>query len=253
MSYEFTNKTMEVTVANPVTEAVGEHDEGRLLAAARKGDRGAFAGLVMPHENRILHIAQRITRNHEDAEDVVQISMLQAFRHLDGFQGNSRFSTWLIRIVTNEALMKLRARQRHHEVSLEQMGESDGAPKQIELLDPRSDPEQNCARRELRGVLGKAIEQLGPSHREVFQLRCMKELSAQETAKILGVPVSTVKARLHRARLSLLRNARSLLSGKDTHPSRRRRSYSGEIVRTNLGPGYTPVTEHALATCAQEF
>src|SRR5262252_10503559 len=97
--------------------------EASLLASARAGDAAAFASLVMPHRDSILRLTQRILRNREDAEDAVQTAFLDALRHLDSFQGRSRFSSWLTSIALNAAFMRLRTSRRRSETSLEEICE----------------------------------------------------------------------------------------------------------------------------------
>jgi len=135
-----------------------ELDEQRLLACARSGDSAAFESLVMPHRDAILRLARRILRNQEDAEDVVQIALLEAFRHLNAFEGRSRFSSWLHRIATNAALMRLRASRHKYEMSLDQIIEGDDRPAQFHVVEPRPNPEQECSAKEVRAVLGEAID-----------------------------------------------------------------------------------------------
>src|SRR5215469_4700049 len=96
-------------------------EEENLLACARAGDTAAFASLVMPHRDGILRLTQRILRNREDAEDAVQTAFLDALRHLDAFQGRSRFSSWLSRIAMNAAFMRLRSSRRGTETSFDEM------------------------------------------------------------------------------------------------------------------------------------
>lgn len=194
--------------------------EGKLLEAARNGDACAFEALVVPERRRILRIAQRIMRDYEDAEDVVQNALVKAYRHISGFRGNELFSTWLIRIVTNEALMKLRSGRRNREVPLDQATEPDKVPKQIHLLDLRPTPEEDYLDHEVRDVLRKAIARLDEKSREIFQLRYVSELSVRDSADLLGLPVSTVKARLHRARRRLSRIAHLMLAGRRDPRSR---------------------------------
>src|ERR1700747_543694 len=100
---------------------VTEEKEENLLATARAGDPAAFETLVMPHRDAMFRIAQRILRNREDAEDAVQTAFLDALRHLDAFEGRSRFSSWLTRIALNAAFMRLRANRRKSEMSLDEM------------------------------------------------------------------------------------------------------------------------------------
>jgi RNA polymerase sigma-70 factor (ECF subfamily) len=190
--------------------------EESLLARARAGDTAAFASLVMPHRDGMLRLAQRILRNREDAEDVVQTAFLDALRHLDAFRGRSRFSSWLSRIVLNAAFMKLRTSRRENEASLDEMVERETAAR-FEVVEGRPNPEQECSLKEARVLLAKAIDRLGPLYVEVLHMFHVQELPAKEAARILGVPVGTVKARLHRARSSLSRHLQSIL-GRRTRP-----------------------------------
>ena len=185
-------------------------EEESLLACARAGDTAAFASLVMPHRDGILRLTQRILRNREDAEDAVQTAFLDALRHLDSFQGGSRFSSWLSRIAMNAAFMKLRTSRRKNEASLDEMVERETAAR-FEVVEGRPNPEQECSLKEARLLLAKAIDRLGPLYREVLHMFHVQELSAKEAARILGVPVGTVKARLHRARSRLSQRLQSML------------------------------------------
>lgn len=194
---------------NGQSSFVSEEEEN-LLLCARSGDAAAFASLVMPHRDGILRLTQRILRNREDAEDAVQTAFLEALRHLDGFQGRSRFSSWLTRIALNAAFMRLRSSRRRTETSLDEMVERDTVGR-FQVVEARPNPEQECSVKEARLLLAKAIHRLGPLYAEVVYLLHVKDLSAKEAARILGVPVGTVKARLHRARSRLTRRVRSML------------------------------------------
>jgi RNA polymerase sigma-70 factor, ECF subfamily len=185
-------------------------EEESLLASARAGDTAAFASLVMPHRDGILRLTQRILRNREDAEDAVQTAFLEALRHLDGFEGRSRFSSWLTRIALNAAFIRLRTGRRKNEASLDEMVERETAAR-FEVVEGRPNPEQECLLREAHVLLAKAIDQLGPLYGEVLHMFHIQELPAKEAARILGVPVGTVKARLHRARSRLSRHFQSML------------------------------------------
>jgi len=193
--------------------SLATNEEGRLLACARAGDEAAFASLVMPHRDGILRLTQRILRNREDAEDAVQTAFLDALRHLDSFQGRSRFSSWLTRIALNAAFMKLRLSRRRTETSLDEMVERDTAAR-FPVVEAKPNPEQECSLKEARILLAKAIDRLGPLYSEVLHMFHVQELSAKEAARILGVPVGTVKARLHRARSRLSRHLQSMLIGR---------------------------------------
>ena len=185
-------------------------EEESLLARARAGDTAAFASLVMPHRDGILRLTQRILHNREDAEDAVQSAFLDALRHLDSFQGRSRFSSWLSRIAMNAAFMRLRTGRRKNEASLDEMVVGESAAK-FEVVEGRPNPEQECSLKEARFLLAKAIDRLEPLYFEVLHMFHVQELPAKEAARILGVPVGTVKARLHRARSRLSRHLQSML------------------------------------------
>ncbi len=174
-----------------------------LVKASKGGDLTAFDQLVGPYQGKLFSVALGITRNREDAEDVVQKSLLQAFIHLDAFQGTSKFSTWVMRIAINEALMNLRKKRRSAEVSLDECREMEEGWLLREVTDRRATPEESCSQQELYRLLAGVIEQLQPSHRVIVHLRYVKGFSAEDTSRRLGLPVSTVKARLHRARLQL--------------------------------------------------
>jgi RNA polymerase sigma-70 factor (ECF subfamily) len=181
---------------------VVKEDEPVLVAAAQAGDINAFETLVGRYERKILRLAQNITQNREDAEDVMQEAFLKAYEHLSGFEGNSRFYTWLVRIAVNQALMKLRKR-RPNVVSIDEevnTGE-DLIPREIEDWGPS--PEDRYKQTELSDILSEVIADLDPSFRIVFQLRDIEELSTEETAEALGLSVPAVKSRLLRARLKL--------------------------------------------------
>jgi RNA polymerase sigma-70 factor, ECF subfamily len=177
-------------------------DEPILVSAAQNGDISAFETLVGRYERKIFRLTQNITQNREDAEDAMQEAFLKAFQHLDEFQGNSRFYTWLVRIAVNQALMKLRKR-RPNVVSLDEeidTGE-DMMPREVEDWGPS--PQQRYEQTELSEILGKVIGELESPFRVVFQLRDIEEMSTEETAEALGLSVPAVKSRLLRARLKL--------------------------------------------------
>jgi RNA polymerase sigma-70 factor, ECF subfamily len=189
-------------------------EEARLLASARAGDAAAFASLVMPHRDAIFRVTQRILRNPDDAEDAVQTAFLEALRHLASFQGRSRFSSWLTRIAMNAAFMRLRTSRRKSETSLDEMVKGVDRLARLHLSEARPNPEQECSAKEVRGLMDKALDRLGPLYVEVLHMRDVQELSAKEAARILGLPVGTVKARLHRARSRLTRHVQAMLVPK---------------------------------------
>ncbi len=174
-----------------------------LVRAAKGGDDGAFNQLVKRYDRNVFRIAQHITQNREDAEDVVQDAFLKAYTNLQQFQEQSKFYTWLVRIAVNEALMKLRRRRPERTVSLDeeiQTGE-DSVPREVADWSPN--PEQNYNQAELREILTKTIQGLPPGFRTVFILRDVEGLSTEETADALELSIPAVKSRLLRARLQL--------------------------------------------------
>lgn len=186
-------------------------DEAHLLACARAGDAAAFESLAEPHRNAMLRVAQRVLRNREDAEDAVQTAFLDALRNLHGFEGRSRFSSWLMRIAMNAAFMRLRVSRRENEVSLDEMMDDADKPAKFYLSESRPNPEQEVSAKEAQVLLNRALRRLGPIYVEVIRMRNVQQLSAREAAHILRLPVGTVKARLHRARTRLVRSAQLML------------------------------------------
>jgi RNA polymerase sigma-70 factor (ECF subfamily) len=176
--------------------------DAALVAATRRGETHAFEKLVFRHERRVFAVAQRITNNREDAEDVMQESFHKAFLHLDDFQEKSRFSTWLTRIAMNEAFMLLRRRRRVLEVLPE--SPDDGVKSVSEaFIDQSPSPEESCWRRERTELLTEAINHLGPKIRRTILLRDIEERSLEETAQILGTSVGAVKSRIFQGRQKL--------------------------------------------------
>jgi len=186
----------------PVSSLSGA-DEASLVAQSREGDARAYSELVRRYEGKIFRLAQHITQNREDAEDVLQETFMRAYEHLDQFQGASKFYTWIVRIAVNQALMKLRRRKSDKSVSLDETIDTgeDTVVREIAAWD--EDPEQRFSREELRGILDSAVQSLDPLYRSVFVLRDVDDLSTEETAEALGLSVPAVKSRLLRARLQL--------------------------------------------------
>jgi RNA polymerase sigma-70 factor (ECF subfamily) len=178
-------------------------DESTLVAQSREGDTRAFGELVRRYEGKIFRLAQHVTQNREDAEDVLQETFLKAYEHLDQFKGDSKFYTWIVRIAVNQALMKLRRRKTDKSVSLDETIDTgeDTITREIAAWD--EDPEQRFSREELGEILDSAVDSLEPPYRSVFVLRDIEELSTEETAEALNLSVPAVKSRLLRARLQL--------------------------------------------------
>ena len=178
-------------------------DEMALVQAAKRGDVSAYEELVKRYDRNVFRIAQHITQNREDAEDVVQDAFLKAYENLDQFQGNSKFYTWLVRIAVNEALMKLRRRRSDRTVSLDEDIETEEDTMPREVADWSPNPEQLYKQGELKDILRKTIQGLPASFRTVFVLRDVEGLSTEETAEALDLSIPAVKSRLLRARLQL--------------------------------------------------
>ncbi len=192
-------------VADPaLAEAQAEiHPDVALVERAKAGDTAAFEQLVRQYERQIFRTAQHITQNREDAEDITQDVFFKAFQKLDQFQGNSKFSTWLVRIAVNESLMRLRKRKTSKTVSMDQDVETAEGSIPRDFAEWRPNPEQNYSQSELAEILRKTIAGLPPGFRTVFTLRDIENLSTEETAEALGLSVPAVKSRLLRARLQL--------------------------------------------------
>jgi RNA polymerase sigma-70 factor (ECF subfamily) len=180
-----------------------ENDEVRLVARAKEGDFDAFETLVSRSEGKVYSHILRFVANEEDARDLLQETYLSAYKNLAKFKGDSAFSTWVYRIATNHALMKLR-KKHPQEVAFDEIH----VPTHEELRgrsisDWHVDPREALLRSELRGVLESAIGKLPALYRAVVLMRDVEELSTEETARALGISEGAVKTRLHRARIFL--------------------------------------------------
>jgi len=179
-------------------------DEHRLVAALRRGDPAAFEDLVRRYGGRMLAVARRMLRVEEDARDAVQEAFVSAFKALDGFAGNARLSTWLHRIVVNAALMRLRRQRRKPEESIDELlprFDESGAWADDETR--ATTPADLLERAETRTIVRECIDRLPASYRTILLLRDIEELDTDEAAAALGMSVTAVKTRLHRARQAL--------------------------------------------------
>ena len=183
--------------------------ETALVERLREGDASALEALMERYASRIFRIARGIARTDADAEEVVQDVFLTLARKIEGFEGRAQLSTWIHRVATNAALLKRRGKRVQVEVSLEENlptflddGHREG-PRPYLLADWSRTPEAELLDGEARAVLSRAIDQLPESYRAVLILRDVEELSNEETARILDESVSTIKSRLHRARMAL--------------------------------------------------
>ncbi len=180
-------------------------EDGALLARLQAGDPAAFEVLVRRYGGRMLATARRLVRVEEEARDVLQDAFLAAYRAIGSFQGTARLSTWLHRIVVNEALMRLRRRRRRPEESIDAL-----LPRFAEnghFAEPvvpwGGDGAVLLERRETRSLVRRAIDRLPDNYRTVLLLRDIEDLDTEETAARLGIRANAVKIRLHRARQAL--------------------------------------------------
>jgi RNA polymerase sigma-70 factor (ECF subfamily) len=181
----------------------GVEDDLTLVHGVKSGQASAFEKLVKKYDRKLLRIAQSVTHNREEAEDAVQETFFKVYQRLDQFQESAKFSTWLIRIVLNEALMKLRKKRTAREESLDTDVQSDGDILPTDVADWSPNPQEHYSAVEFREILIKCLLRLRPTLRVVFVLRDMEELSINETSEALGLSAVAVKARLFRARLEL--------------------------------------------------
>jgi len=207
----------------PAKRRMDARDEYALLAAAKRGDSAAFEILCKQSANTVFHLARRIMRNNEDAEDVVQESFQQAFIHLNRFNGDSRFSTWLSRIAINAALMKLR-KKHVRDVPLDESAEIEEPSFRQKIEDQGLNPEQLYAQKERQRILSEAINGLTPGMRKAIELRELGERSTEETAQIMGISVTAVKARVFHGRRKLRERLNHFVrpawtAGRDASPT----------------------------------
>jgi RNA polymerase sigma-70 factor, ECF subfamily len=182
---------------------LNEMGEELLISAAKSGDAVAFVELSKRHSNKILRRAYRIVKNWQDAEDVLQESLMRAFLHLKDFEERSSFSSWLTRIAINFSLMSLRKKRGHIEISMEVINDDHGNTYRWEPQDPAESPESRYSRREREDLLEGAIRQLPPTLRQVLQMKIIDGRSGEEVAETLGISVPAAKSRLARAKTAL--------------------------------------------------
>jgi RNA polymerase sigma-70 factor, ECF subfamily len=197
---------LNVVVSNPEQ---GSTREQELIAQVQRGHTELFYELVRPYERRVFAAALAILRNETDAEDAAQEAMLKALANIQQFRAEARFSTWLIQITVNEALMRRRRERTRMTEAIDDNRDDEGDYAPREFADWREIPSEALERKEVRQKLADALASLDRKYREVFVLRDMEQLNIQETAAALGISVASVKTRLLRARLML----RDLLAG----------------------------------------
>jgi RNA polymerase sigma-70 factor (ECF subfamily) len=178
-----------------------------LVAAARAGSSSAFEELQSLYSRRLYKRIFSVTRNREDAEDALQDTFLRAYVALNSFEGRSQFASWLTRIAINSALMTLRKRRSRAEVSFDLPSESEEHSQTFDVCDTALNPEQICEQRQRCYCALRAVNKLHPRLRTPLSIWMNQECSMKEVARALDLPLATVKARLHRARKRLNRDA----------------------------------------------
>lgn len=175
-----------------------------LIADFQKGNESSFEELLQRYSSKVYSLASRLTRNNEDAEEVLQDVFVTVYRKIAGFEGKASFSSWLYRVTVNAAFMKLRKRRQDHSVSLEDL------MTQIHVVPALRSPETAhvdslSIKHQMLEALEQAIQKLPDEYRPVFILRDVDGLTSREVGKILDLTVPAVKSRLHRSRLMLRR------------------------------------------------
>jgi RNA polymerase sigma-70 factor, ECF subfamily len=195
-------------------------NETELIRRIVAGEKELFHELIRPYERMVYLTVLSIVKNEVDAEDAAQEAIINAYRHLDSFRAESKFSTWLTMIAINEGRKRLRKAKGAVEDSLEEMAEDkEGDYTPAALTDWREIPLEALERKELREALRKAVASLPDIYRDVFTLRDLDELNTEETAEALGLTAGVVKVRLHRARILLQKRLVPFL--KTTAPARK--------------------------------
>jgi RNA polymerase sigma-70 factor (ECF subfamily) len=191
-----------------------------MIASILAGDARLFHELIRPYERRVFAMALSFLRNEADAEDVTQEAFLKAFRNLASFRGDAKFGTWLVSITLNEARSRIRRRDAVKIESLDEPEDEQGQASPALLRDWKEIPSEALERKEIRLLLHKAVTALPLIYREVFQLRDIEQMSVSEAAAALGITISSVKVRLHRARMMLQKSLAPEL--QQAAPKRRR-------------------------------
>ena len=176
--------------------------EAAIVRKVLKGDTNAFETLVLEYEKNVYNIALRMTGNSEDASDMTQEAFIKAFNSLQSFRGDSKFSVWLYRIVSNVCLDFLRSRNRRPTVSLS-VEDDDGEDTQLDVADEIQSPELLLDRKLTRESVRRGLDSLPPDYRQILLLREIQGFSYKEISKALHLEVGTVKSRIFRARKRL--------------------------------------------------
>ena len=195
---------------------VSKKSDMELVDGVRKGDQDSFEELLGRYNNKVFSLATRLTRNPEDAEEVLQDVFVTVHRKLDSFAGKSSFSSWLYRITVNAAFMKLRKRRQIQSVSFEDILQQPQMTSALRAPDTTFVDAQSM-RNEMLSALEVAISRLPDEYRPVFILRDVDGLTSKEVGKILDLTIPAVKSRLHRSRLMLRRRLARFFDDQHVH------------------------------------
>jgi RNA polymerase sigma-70 factor (ECF subfamily) len=195
--------------SQPASPPVEVSDE-ILVERARGKDESAFEELVGRYEDKLYRLAMRFVRNETDAQEILQDAFLSAWRNLPSFEGRAQFGSWMYRVTVNAALMLLRTRNRHPEVTVDDVDPAvlnDAVSESGQMMRASADwsqrPDEQLQSEEVRKHIQTSVDALPDGLRTVFLLRDVEELSTEDTAEMLGLSVPAVKTRLHRARMAL--------------------------------------------------
>ena len=199
--------SVESTSPGPASRDWHYADDRALAAAVGAGERDAFVHLMRRYNRRLYRLARATLRNDADAQDALQDAYLAAYRAIGTFRGDAQLSTWLSRLVANACLARLRRdARRHARAPMVSVSANDEPDRELMDLSHDASPDDALMRAEVRALLERKLDALPEAFRVVFVLRCVEELSVEETAQSLGIPEATVRTRQYRAR-SLLRES----------------------------------------------
>lgn len=200
-SKRVTKRSSDRTVLQMQTKG---NNEAELIARIVAGEKELFYELIRPYERMVYLTVLAMVKNEAEAEDGAQEAVISAYRHLNSFRAEAKFSTWLTTIALNEGRKRLRKAKTAAEDSIEEQEEEKGGDyTPAPLTDWREIPSEALERKELREALRKAVAELPDIYRQVFTLRDLEELDIEETAQALRINAGVVKVRLHRARVML--------------------------------------------------
>ncbi len=197
-------ESSEVSAGTRRAAGALEPDDAALLAGLRAGEDAAYETLLRAYSGRMLAVARRFMGSEDDAREAVQEAFVSAFKAMDRFEGDSRISTWLHRIVVNACLMKLRTRRRKPEESIDDLLPKFAENGHLDVSGAGWEGADALIERdETRALVRESIERLPEAYRTVLLLRDIEELDTEQTAEALGLSKAAVKTRLHRARQAL--------------------------------------------------